>query len=137
MIKPGFKVKVSFPKYSKSGKLMFGIRDYEASKKEEKNYITVMPNQDIPLKGMDEVIIGTISGIKLGRNDKNELTVLMFCDISKPDQAATQATGAVPYQQPDNEPVFAQTSDAPGAFITTDDFNTGPLLDIDSDDLTF
>ena len=124
-------------KSTQSGKTKFGIRDYEKDKPDDENWANVVALNQIELKSGDMVNLEKINSIALGRY-KGDLTVMIFAivKLAKPKQAQeTTETGHVVETSP-NAPII-EAAYEPVIDNSYDDFNTGPLLDISSDDLPF
>ena len=109
MIKSGYKFYASFPKAAK-GRTLFQIRDYDKTKPEEKNYCTVMANNEVTVNDRDEIRLGNITGVSL-QQYKEKLQVTVYADVEV----------LTTHEEPKEEPKF----------------DTGPLLYIDDSDLPF
>jgi len=118
MIKSGFKFYASYPKVAK-GRTLFQIRDYDKTKPDEKNYCTVMANNEVTVGDRDEIRLGDITGVSL-QTYKEKLQVTIFADV--------EVIKAHEQPKPDPTPYYPEPHD---------DFGTGPLVDINSDDLPF
>jgi len=129
--------KVSYVKKSAKGNTMFSIRDYDKSKPDDKNYLNVLAFNSIELSDGDFIIIEKISSVSLSsyvdRQGNTKQSVTLFGIVK-------QSVEPTKKQEPvKSEPVVEQAHNEyePVVDISDNDFNTGPLLDISSDDLPF
>lgn len=129
MIKPGFKYKVFHPK-EVAGRTVFDICNYNKTKPEEKAYISLMTDK-IEVKTGEEIEIVAISGldpkIYTNKNGEKKLQVTLYATVRKVGQNS-------PIPQNNSNGYFP---DQETGYYPDEDFNTGPLLEIQSDDLPF
>lgn len=129
MIKPGFKYKIFHPK-EVAGRTVFDICNYNKSKPDEKAYISLM-TEKMEIKTGEEIEIVSIAGLDpktyTNKNGEKKLQVTLYATVRKIGQNT-------PVPQNDSNGYFP---DQETGYYPDVDFNTGPLLDLDSDDLPF
>lgn len=137
MINTTTSYKINFVKKSAKGNTMFSIRDYDKDKPDEKNYLNVVAFNSIVLQDGDFIIIDKISSLSVNQytdrqgNPKTSVTIfgIVKQSVAPVKKEAPEQAPPPSYQAPNEyEPVVD---------ISNDDFNTGPLMDISSDDLPF
>jgi len=117
MIKTGYKLYASFPKVAQ-GKTIFKVRDYDSNDKEHKRYVTIMANNQVEVNDQDKVTISNIVGIST--NEYNgKIGVTVYCDVEVLERV--KKVENVPSPLPD----------------IADQFDTGPLLDLEDDGLNW
>lgn len=134
MIKVGYKLYASFPKVAQ-GKMLFNVRDYNSKHKEQKNYVTIMANNQVEVGDRDTVTISNIVGISTDERD-GELSVTMYCDVEVLEKYKKKETPAETEAEKvleDEEVNVSLVNDNSFA----DQFDTGPLLDLEDDGLNW
>jgi len=134
MIKTGYKLYASFPKVAQ-GKTIFSVRDYDANDKEHKRYVTIMANNQVEVNDQDKVTISNIVGIST--NEYNgKLGVTMYCDVEvlekykkKEIPVETESEKVLEKEEYNVSPVTDNSF--------ADQFDTGPLLDLEDDGLNW
>lgn len=129
MIKPGFKYKIFHPK-EVAGRTVFDICNYNKAKPEEKAYISLMTDK-LEIKTGEEIEIIAINGLEpktyTNRKGEKQLQVTLYADVKRVGQVS-------PPPQINSSGYFP---DQETGYYPDDDFDTGPLLEIQSDDLPF
>jgi len=123
MIKVGFRYYAKFAGMMKNGRFKFSLTDKD-KETETPYYATVFCENDVVVNDGDNVKIVKIYGAEVRKNKKGELNHTLSCDVEIEGKAQATETQA-PVEKP-QEQTFSDS-----------DFDTGPLLDISSDDLPF
>ena len=113
MIKVGYGYKSKFPKQNSNGTYRFQITDYDKMNPTDPNYITVFANNNIEVTEGMKIRISSLLGVGV-KHYKGKMQITINADIEVDGEAA-------PTQKP----------------ITESDFNTGPIMNLNADDLPF
>lgn len=129
MIRVGFKFKVFHPK-EVAGRTVFDICNFNKGKPEEKAYISLMTDQ-MEIKTGEEIEIVAINGLDpktyTNKRGEKQLQVTLYAEVKKVGQVNPQ-----PQQEPSG-----YFPDQSSGYYPDEEFNIGPLMDIDNSDLPF